>query len=135
MDRDFEYDISWVALYLCPSASGGGDGFAVEKYTAGDNMNPTGPTPFSPTITFAHSHYVTNAGIHQPWGRTTPYCYDYDGDSFGNPNLVYPVMSETPPAIICCNSSRIAGTRSWVSESRPIRISWFSTGGPRIHVA
>lgn len=25
------------------------------------------------------------------------YCYDYDGDSFGDPNLVYPVMSETPP--------------------------------------
>src|SRR5262249_61254131 len=29
-------------------------------------------------IFFAHSHYVTNAGIHQPWGRATAYCYDYD---------------------------------------------------------
>ena len=29
-------------------------------------------------IFFAHSHYVTNAGIHQPWGRTTAYCFDYD---------------------------------------------------------
>jgi prepilin-type processing-associated H-X9-DG protein len=33
---------------------------------------------FNPPIRFAHSHYVTNAGIHQPWGRTTPFCYDYD---------------------------------------------------------
>ena len=32
----------------------------------------------SPEIRFAHSHYVTNAGIHQPWGRTTAYCYDFD---------------------------------------------------------
>ena len=29
-------------------------------------------------IFFAHSHYVTNAGIHQPWGRDDAYCYDYD---------------------------------------------------------
>ncbi|HEY3787637.1 MAG TPA: DUF1559 domain-containing protein, partial [Urbifossiella sp.] len=27
---------------------------------------------------FAHSHYVTNAGVNQPWGRSTPYCYDFD---------------------------------------------------------
>ena len=27
---------------------------------------------------FAHSHYVTNAGINQPWGRTTAYSYDFD---------------------------------------------------------
>lgn len=65
-----------VPLFLCPSASGGSDGFAVEKYTSGDNMNPTNPVPFSPTIFFAHSHYVTNAGIHQPWGRTPAYSAD-----------------------------------------------------------
>jgi prepilin-type processing-associated H-X9-DG protein len=29
-------------------------------------------------IFFAHSHYVTNAGINQPWGRETAYCYNYD---------------------------------------------------------
>ena len=29
-------------------------------------------------IFFAHSHYSANAGINQPWGRATPYCYDFD---------------------------------------------------------
>ena len=35
-------------------------------------------TPFVPTIFFAHSHYVTNAGVHQPWGRTPAYSNDFD---------------------------------------------------------
>ena len=29
-------------------------------------------------IFFAHSHYVTNAGINQPWGRATSYCVNFD---------------------------------------------------------
>ena len=29
-------------------------------------------------IYFAHSHFVTNAGINQPWGRSTGYCYNFD---------------------------------------------------------
>jgi prepilin-type processing-associated H-X9-DG protein len=29
-------------------------------------------------IFFAHSHYVTNAGVNQPWGRDTAYCYNFD---------------------------------------------------------
>src|SRR5262245_25613336 len=63
-----------LPVFLCPSATGGSDGFAVE-YDSGDGKHGT---PFSPPIFFAHSHYVTNAGIHQPWGRTTQYSYDFD---------------------------------------------------------
>src|SRR3954471_6090724 len=63
-----------VAVFLCPSATGGSDGFDVQRQGA-DNRHGV---PFSPNVFFAHSHYVTNAGIHQPWGRDTAYCYDYD---------------------------------------------------------
>ncbi|HVJ82159.1 MAG TPA: DUF1559 domain-containing protein [Planctomycetia bacterium] len=63
-----------VASFLCPSATGGSDGFLVE-YDCGDFIHGI---PFNPGIRFAHSHYVTNAGIHQPWGRTTAYSYDFD---------------------------------------------------------
>ncbi len=67
-----------VAAFLCPSATGGGDGFDVER--AGADVRHGTPITRSDgsRIRFAHSHYVTNAGIHQPWGRTTAYCYDYD---------------------------------------------------------
>ena len=66
-----------LPVFICPSAAGGSDGF--------DVLSPTDHRHGVPmvrdngtTIVFSHSHYVTNAGIHQPWGRTTPYCYDYD---------------------------------------------------------
>ncbi len=62
-----------LSLFLCPSATGGSDGFALE-YAAADNRHGI---PFSPTIFFAHSHYVTNAGVNQPWGRSTAYSYDF----------------------------------------------------------
>ena len=62
---------SKVSVFLCPSANGGSDGFKVDRYD-GDPWNPTlSSTPYSPDITLAHAHYVTNAGIHQPWGRVT----------------------------------------------------------------
>lgn len=63
-----------VPVFLCPSATGGSDGFAVE-FDSGDLKHGK---PFSPEIRFAHSHYVTNAGVHQPWGRTTAYAFDFD---------------------------------------------------------
>jgi prepilin-type N-terminal cleavage/methylation domain-containing protein/prepilin-type processing-associated H-X9-DG protein len=63
-----------VAVFLCPSATGGSNGFNVQ-YEGSDRRHGL---DFNPPIRFAHSHYVTNAGIHQPWGRTTAYCYDYD---------------------------------------------------------
>ena len=62
-----------VSTFLCPSVTGGSDGFLVEK-DSGDYVHGT---PLSSTIFFAHSHYVTNAGIHQPWGRVTS-LYDFD---------------------------------------------------------
>jgi prepilin-type N-terminal cleavage/methylation domain-containing protein/prepilin-type processing-associated H-X9-DG protein len=62
-----------VDVFLCPSASGGSEGFVLDK-GQGDAWNPTmSATPFNPELFFAHSHYVTNAGIHQPWGRWTAY--------------------------------------------------------------
>jgi prepilin-type processing-associated H-X9-DG protein len=58
-------------MFLCPSATGGRDGFNLDRYE-GNPWNPTlSSTPYSPAIYFAHAHYVTNAGIHQPWGRET----------------------------------------------------------------
>jgi prepilin-type N-terminal cleavage/methylation domain-containing protein len=67
-----------VSLFLCPSATGGSDGFQVQKQGAdAEHGVPIIRADGSP-IVFSHSHYVTNAGIHQPWGRTTPYSYDYD---------------------------------------------------------
>jgi prepilin-type N-terminal cleavage/methylation domain-containing protein len=58
-----------LSVFLCPTATGGSDGFEVDRYE-GDAWNPTlSSTPYSPAIRLAHSHYVTNAGIYQPWGR------------------------------------------------------------------
>ena len=73
-----------LAAFLCPSASGGSDGFAV--LTATDHRHGTPIVRYDGShIHFAHSHYVTNAGIHQPWGRDTAYCYDYEvGEPIGN---------------------------------------------------
>jgi prepilin-type N-terminal cleavage/methylation domain-containing protein/prepilin-type processing-associated H-X9-DG protein len=62
-----------VSAFLCPAATGGSDGFAVQ-YDSGDGVHGVA---FSPTIYFAHSHYVTNAGVNQPWGRSTAYSYDF----------------------------------------------------------
>src|SRR5207302_6597560 len=57
-----------------PSASGGSDGFEVQKEAG----NMRYGVSFSPPVYFSHSHYVTNAGVHQPWGRTNAYAYDFD---------------------------------------------------------
>lgn len=61
-----------VARFLCPEATGGADGFQPEQgdYSSG------GPNPFQPRRRYdfrlAHSHYVTNGGVLEPWGRTGP---------------------------------------------------------------
>ena len=62
-----------LPIFLCPSATGGSDGFNVER-DSGDGVHGVAMTP---NIFIAHSHYVTNAGVNQPWGRSTPYCLDY----------------------------------------------------------
>jgi prepilin-type N-terminal cleavage/methylation domain-containing protein/prepilin-type processing-associated H-X9-DG protein len=61
-------------VFLCPSATGGSDGFSVLR----DNGTMHTGSPYSPDVVFAHSHYVTNAGIHQPWGRDPAYSDDFD---------------------------------------------------------
>ncbi|MGD9722384.1 MAG: DUF1559 domain-containing protein [Pirellulales bacterium] len=62
-----------VSMFLCPSATGGSDGFFLDR-GEGDAWDPSiSATPYDPKLFFAHSHYVTNAGIHQPWGRETKY--------------------------------------------------------------
>ena len=67
-----------LSVFLCPSATGGSDGFAVRRYTNGNPMEPDDGGPFVPEIFFAHSHYVTNAGVNQPWGRSPAYSRDFD---------------------------------------------------------
>ncbi len=62
-----------LSVFLCPSATGGGDGFAVER-DSGDGRRGT---PLSPSVFFAHSHYVTSAGTQQPWGRSPAYSYGF----------------------------------------------------------
>jgi prepilin-type N-terminal cleavage/methylation domain-containing protein/prepilin-type processing-associated H-X9-DG protein len=66
-----------LSNFLCPSATGGSAGFGLQRYTAGTSDDPQDPVPFSPTIFFAHSHYVTNAGQNGPWNRSPAYSLDY----------------------------------------------------------
>ena len=68
---------SRIQTFLCPSTSGGDTGFVVQRWTSGSSAAPGDPLPFSPEIRFAHAHYVTNAGIHQPWGRAPAYSTDF----------------------------------------------------------
>jgi prepilin-type N-terminal cleavage/methylation domain-containing protein len=67
-----------VSAFLCPAASGGSAGFNIQKEGNDERHGVDMARSDGTKILFGHSHYVTNAGIHQPWGRTTPYCYDYD---------------------------------------------------------
>lgn len=67
-----------LSAFLCPDALGGSDGFAVHKYTNGRATAPDDGGAFAPEVRLPHSHYVTNAGINQPWGRATAYSYDMD---------------------------------------------------------
>ncbi len=67
-----------VSMFICPSATGGSDGFNVQREGA-DNRHGTDMTRSDGSkIFFGHSHYVANAGINQPWGRDTAYCYNFD---------------------------------------------------------
>ena len=73
-----------VQVFLCPSATGGSSGYVVQHPVPGPSVSGAGNagtdmirSDGSP-IFFAHSHYVTNAGIHQPWGRDPAYCFNFD---------------------------------------------------------
>ena len=66
-----------VSVFLCPGATGGSDGFNIQQEV--DDTHGTDLTRSDGSkIFFAHSHYVTNAGVNQPWGRTTAYCVNFD---------------------------------------------------------
>lgn len=65
-----------LPIFLCPSATGGSDGFALHRYS-GSTDNPTDAGQFSPTIFFAHAHYATNAGQSGAWNRSPAYSYDF----------------------------------------------------------
>jgi prepilin-type N-terminal cleavage/methylation domain-containing protein/prepilin-type processing-associated H-X9-DG protein len=67
-----------ISTFLCPSATGGGDGFALQKQGADTRHGVPMVRNDGSSLVFAHSHYVTNAGVNSPWGRTTPYCYNFD---------------------------------------------------------
>jgi prepilin-type N-terminal cleavage/methylation domain-containing protein/prepilin-type processing-associated H-X9-DG protein len=67
-----------LSVFICPDALGGSDGFAVYQYTNGSAQNPNDGGSFVPEIRLPHSHYVTNAGVNQPWGRSAQYSYDMD---------------------------------------------------------
>jgi prepilin-type N-terminal cleavage/methylation domain-containing protein/prepilin-type processing-associated H-X9-DG protein len=67
-----------VPVYLCPSATGGSDGFDVQRQGADTRHGVPMTRSDGSAIHFAHSHYVTNAGANQPWGRSTQYCYNFD---------------------------------------------------------
>ena len=85
-----------LSTFLCPSASGGSDGFEVQK--EGADVRHGVPIILSNgnTIFFAHSHYVTNAGVHQPWGRDTAFCYDYDVPELVPENNYQPARIDGP---------------------------------------
>lgn len=71
-----------VSMFLCPSSTGGREGFAVQQGSSGAGGDPVG-TGVSLAF-FAHSHYVSNAGRVEPWGREDPYATDL---SQSNPSL------------------------------------------------
>ena len=67
-----------LTMFICPSATGGSDGFNLHRYGNGSHTEPDDAGEFSPTIRLPHSHYVTNAGINQPWGRSTAFSVNFD---------------------------------------------------------
>jgi prepilin-type N-terminal cleavage/methylation domain-containing protein/prepilin-type processing-associated H-X9-DG protein len=67
-----------VAAFLCPSATGGSEGFNVQTKGADSRHGVDLFRSDGSKIVFAHSHYSANAGVNQPWGRTTKYCYEFD---------------------------------------------------------
>jgi prepilin-type N-terminal cleavage/methylation domain-containing protein len=66
-----------LAMFLCPSAVGGSDGFSLRRYTSGNNEQPGSPQPYAPGIFMPHAHYVTVAGTQGPWGRPAAFSTDF----------------------------------------------------------
>lgn len=71
-----------LAAFRCPSATGGDGFYIAERYSTGPAYNPSNPMAYNPSFELPYAHYVTNAGIHQPWGRVTDY------DDFNRPEFI-----------------------------------------------
>src|SRR5262249_50862526 len=108
-----------------------GDPFPLQQCTGGTTQNPSNPEPFSPAIVFASSHYVTNAGVNQPWGRSTAYSADFDipepvpgapADAINGP---FYRNSRTRPADVCDGLSQTV----FLGEHSPTlsRKTWVGT--------
>ncbi len=84
--------VTKISAFLCASATGGEEGFVLHRYSNGDHQAPDDAGEFNPAIKFGHSHFVTNAGINQPWGRRTQYSSDFD--------VAQPMPSPAPSSVI-----------------------------------
>ncbi|WP_145270531.1 DUF1559 domain-containing protein [Tautonia plasticadhaerens] len=103
-----------LAAFLCPSVTDDHEPFALHRYTNGDSGAPNDGGEFSPGIAFSRSHYVTNAGINQPWGRTTAYSYDFDVPE-PIPNAPEPHVIDGP--FYRNSRTRVAGVRDGLSNT------------------
>jgi prepilin-type N-terminal cleavage/methylation domain-containing protein len=119
-----------ISLFLCPSATGGSDGFLVEEATDHRHGKPIVRSN-GQAVRFGHSHYATNAGIHQPWGRSRQYCYDYevpepiaengnrlariDGPFFANARMPFKRITDgLSKTIFIGEHSSICSNKTWV---------------------
>lgn len=133
-----------LSVWLCPSVSDSHEPFALHRYTNGDSGAPNDGGAFEPPIVFGRSHYVTNAGINQPWGRTTEYSYDFtkpepipgaprphviDGPFFRNSRIrVAQVSDGLSNTVFLGEKSSILCDSTWVGvvpfSSTPQRPPW-----------
>jgi len=100
-----------LPVFLCPSATGGSNGFALHRYS-GPSDNPTDAGQFSPTIFFAHAHYATNAGQNGAWNRSPAYSYD-----FTVPEPVGPLMDVINGPFYRNSQTRPADVRDGLSQT------------------
>lgn len=130
-----------VAMFICPSATGGSSGFALHRYTNGNAQSPNDGGLFDPSINFAHSHYVANAGVNQPWGRSPQYCFDLDtAEPMGNglpPDIIngpFYKNSRTRPASVTdglSNTVFIGERSSIISDNTWVGVVPFASVWPK----
>jgi hypothetical protein len=141
-----------VSTFLCPAATGGSDGFALQRYTAGTSDDPQNPVPFSPALFFAHSHYVTNAGQNGPWNRTPAYSLDFtvpepvagqldviNGPFYRNSNTrIADITDGLSNTVFVGESSSVLANKTWVGvvpwsctppQNPPVGVGNTNSGG------
>jgi hypothetical protein len=118
-----------LAAFLCPSVTGGSDGFVLHRYTSGDHESPSNPQPYASSITLAHSHYVTMAGTQGPWARPAAVCLDFtqpeivpgvgsvtiDGPFFRNARLrMGDITDGTSNTVFFAEHTSLLSDKTWV---------------------